>query len=221
MFSSRSRILAITGMYSSFKVADPGVKDPLSCTLIMIFLPSVSISMLPSSISRLSTAANWIALSFACSCSSCSFCRSASPCKLSRISDSPLSARISKVFMSLLIVICRTSFNGVGSGLPGLNSWAIIEVPLGTSSTFIRFCTPKASRIDPANCLNLSTSISEKDSSSTKKHINSAIKSPKVASQAGRPGIQTGHFSSSSLMRFNPHPPDVSSQVDSCVTSVQ
>ena len=52
--------------------------------------------------------------------------------------------------------------------------------------------------IDPAKRLNFIASISEKDNSSTKKHINNDIKSAKVASQAGKPAGQS-HLSSSSF----------------------
>ena len=49
--------------------------------------------------------------------------------------------------------------------------------------------------MEPANCLNLSTSISENDRRSTKKHINKDIRSANVAIQAGAPA--GGHFFSS------------------------
>ena len=89
---------------------------------------------------------------------------------------------------------------GVGSGLPGRNSCAIILVPLGISFTSILFCTPKANFIDPAICLNFKTSISEKDSNSTKKHINNDIKSAKVPIHAGSPGGGHLHSASSAII---------------------
>ncbi|MNY73152.1 hypothetical protein D3C86_2118760 [compost metagenome] len=54
------------------------------------------------------------------------------------------------------------------------------EVPLGMSLTSRIFCTPKAFSMEPAICLNFCTSISAKESSSTKKHISSDIRSAKV-----------------------------------------
>ena len=88
-------------------------------------------------------------------------------------------------------VICRTSFSGVGIGRPGLNSWAMILMPLGGSRTLTSRCTPKASFIEPAISLYLFLSISEKENSSTKKASNSDIRSAKVITHAGMPSGQS------------------------------
>jgi len=71
-------------------------------------------------------------------------------------------------------------------------------VPFGMSLTSILFCTPKANFIEPAICLNFRTSISENDKSSTKKHINSDIKSANVPIHAGNPG--GGHLHLSAII---------------------
>ncbi|CSD43777.1 Uncharacterised protein [Vibrio cholerae] len=71
---------------------------------------------------------------------------------------------------------------------------------MGISFTSKRFCTPKANFIEPAICLNFSTSISENESKSTKKHISSDIKSANVPSHAGKPGGGHLHCCSSSIV---------------------
>jgi hypothetical protein len=75
----------------------------------------------------------------------------------------------------------------VGFGAPGLNSRAIMLVPIGGLNAGISRCTPKASFIDPDNSLNFCLSISENENSSTKKASSNDIKSAKVSTQAGAP----------------------------------
>ena len=109
----------------------------------------------------------------------------------------------SKVLLVISVVFCCTTLRGVGAGRPGLNSFAIILVPRGTSFFLSSFCTPKASDMEPATCLYFFASISENASNKIKKHINRDIKSAKVPIQAGEPG--GGHLhSSSSITRFHP-----------------
>src|SRR5690606_6007420 len=77
-------------------------------------------------------------------------------------------------------------------------------VPLGISSTFNSACTPNACASEPASRLNFIASISENDNNSTKKHINSAIESAKVASHGGRPSLGMGLLvNSSSLIAYH------------------
>ena len=115
---------------------------------------------------------------------------------------------VSRYSFMVSVVICSTMLKGVGSGRPALNSWAMMLMPLGGSLTLCLRCTPKASRMDPAICLYLATSISEKESSSTKKHISSDIRSAKVMTQAGAPAscFFSGGASSSMGMCAGPRP---------------
>ena len=66
---------------------------------------------------------------------------------------------------------------------------------MGISSATTSRCTPNAIFMEAAICLNFSTSISEKESSSTKKHIKSDIRSANVPIHAGAPaggGLRCG-----------------------------
>ena len=96
---------------------------------------------------------------------------------------------------------CLTVLMDVGSGLPGLNSWATTLVPFGIVRTSTSDCTPNASFIEPESCLNLAASISENASSSTKKHISSVIRSAKVITQAGR--LLSGLSVNASIVKFS------------------
>ena len=68
---------------------------------------------------------------------------------------------------------------------------------IGWLSSGLESNTPNEARREPMALLNLITSMEENDSSSTKNVSNRDMRSPKVASQAGRP---SGH--SSSLIIF-------------------
>ncbi len=101
-------------------------------------------------------------------------------------------ARKSTVCFVSSTVFCRITLMGVGCGFPGLYSWAMMLVPLGDSEALISRCTPNAAFIEPATCLYFCRSISEKESSSTKKQSTRVIRSAKVITHPGSPSLALG-----------------------------
>jgi len=127
---------------------------------------------LPDWISCANCCATWAAVRAICCCVACSSCANTWAVWVLRRGSS-------------CWVCWRTSSSSVGSGRPG-EKWSNTGlVPMGISIAGTSRCTPKACSSDSAICLNLVASISAKESSSTKKHISSDIRSAKVMTQAG------------------------------------
>ena len=174
-----SRTSSSTWLNPGCKLAEPEAKEPCSLILTVISRPCVSISTSPFAICSDKAFANSTASSRVCKTNLSNCWRSASV--LSSSADSLRRVESTgKFFNAWSTLCCVTVLITVGSVRPGLNSCAIILVPKGIWSASTTRWTPKAMRIEPANCLNLMAQISAKESNNTKKHINNAIRSAKV-----------------------------------------
>jgi len=157
---TRSRTLSSTSMNSGCRSADPEPNEPFSLILMVMERKPDSISSWPPRIS------------------------------LSRLSSRFSTSRRVSMTSSWIWAILSSSVSssaGLGSRAWSGLIWTVSSIPEGSFRAILSCCTPKAFFMEPAMSLYFWASISENDSSSTKKHINRDIRSAKVAIHLGDP----------------------------------